>query len=64
MIYPILYTSTFFMASLYPDLKTAIMGRYRRGQLLSGAWARVTAVTWQEGLLVPSWQKMSNSEFR
>jgi len=52
------------VAVLYPDLKTAIRGRYRRGQLVSGSWSRVKSVTLHTGLLVPSFEKMSNSEFK
>ena len=52
------------VAVLYPDLKTAIMGRYRQGQLVSGSWSRVRSVTIHQGLLVPSFEKMSNSEFK
>ena len=52
------------IASLYPDLRTAILGRYRRGQLVTGASARVTGVSWHEGILQPSFEKMSNDEFR
>ena len=52
------------IASLYPDLRTAILGRYRRGQLVTGASARVTGVSWHEGILQPSFEKLSNDEYR
>ena len=59
------------VAMIYPDLKTAIVGKYSRGQLVSGTWSRVTSVTQHchnnsssEYLLIPRFEKMSNTEFR
>jgi hypothetical protein len=41
------------MAYLYPDLSTALVGRYQDGQLVVAQAARLTAVTWQDNILVP-----------
>ena len=52
------------LASLYPDLRTALVGHHRGGQLVRGAWARVTSVSLHQGLLLPTFEIMSNNEFR
>jgi len=60
------------IAMIYPDLKTAIVGKYKCGQLVTGAWSRVKTVTdhcghsgkQDDGLLVPAFETMSNTIFK
>ena len=60
------------IALIYPDMKTAIVGKYKCGQLVTGAWSRVKTITdhcghsgkQDDGLLVPAFETMSNTIFK
>ena len=52
------------LAYIYPDLKTAIVGQFSRGKLLSGCQSRVVGLSLRSGLAVPQFEKMSQTEFR
>ncbi len=51
-------------AFLYPDLRTALVGRWQAGQLVSARPARLRS--WEEsgGVLVPAFQFTARTEFR
>ncbi len=51
-------------AFLYPDLRTALVGRWQGGQLVSARPARLRS--WEEsgGVLVPAFQFTARTEFR
>ena len=52
------------LAFIYPDLKTAIVGEFSRGKLLSGFQSRVVGLSRRSGLVVPLFERISQSEFR
>jgi len=52
------------LAFLYPDLRTALVGRFRNGELLSAFHSKVISVTEKSGVLVLSFEKVSANEFR
>jgi len=52
------------VAFLYPDLKTALVGEFRNGELVSAFHAIVTDIHEELGLLIPSFEKLSKTEFR
>ena len=52
------------VAFLYPDLKTALVGEFRNGELVSAFHAIVTDIHEELGLIIPSFEKLSKSEFR
>lgn len=52
------------VAFLYPDLKTALVGEFRNGELVSAVHSRVISVTEDSGLLFPKFEKLSKTEFR
>ena len=52
------------LAFLYPDLRTALVGRFKNGELLSAFHSKVISVTEKSGVLVLSFEKVSANEFR
>ena len=52
------------IAFLYPDLRTALVGQFRNGELVSAFSSKVISVREKSGLLVPSFEKVSSTEFR
>ena len=52
------------LAYIYPDLKTAIVGQFFRGKLVSGFHSRVVSLSYNSHLLAPVFEKMSQTEFR
>ena len=52
------------LAYIYPDLKTAIVGQFCQGKLVSGFQSRVAGLSYNSGLVAPLFQKMSRTEFR
>ena len=52
------------MAFLYPDLSTALIGEFRNGELVSAFHSKLISVREKSGLLIPSFEKVSVTEFR
>ena len=54
------------LAFLYPDLKTAIVGQFFRGKLVSGYHCRVVTASLSPSshLLAPGFERISQTEFR
>ena len=52
------------VAFLYPDLSTALVGQFRNGELVSAVYSRVNGIREELGLLIPSFQRVSDTEFR
>ena len=52
------------VAFLYPDLETALVGQFTNGELVSAFHNKVISVREKSGLLIPSFEKMSDDEFR
>jgi len=48
------------IAYLYPDLRTALVGRYEDGELVEARPATLSAVTWDNSVLVPHFTFTSN----
>jgi hypothetical protein len=51
-------------AYLYPDLRTALVGRWLAGQLISARPARLCSWQEVEGVMVPAFQFTAKTEFR
>ena len=51
-------------AYLYPDLSTALVGRWQGGQLVSARPARLRSWEEVEGIMVPAFQFTARTEFR
>ena len=49
---------------LYPDLSTALVGQFRNGELVSAFHSKLISVREKSGLLIPSFEKVSVTEFR
>ena len=52
------------MAFLYPDLKTALVGEFINGELVSAFHSTVVHICEDSGLLVPYFERLSGFEFR
>ena len=52
------------LAYIYPDLRTAIVGQFCQGKLVSGFQSRVVGLSYNSGLVAPLFEKMSRAEFR
>jgi len=52
------------IAFLYPDMRTALVGQFVKGTLVSGRHARVDRIEYQSGVLVPRFKIISEKEYR
>ena len=52
------------VAFLYPDLSTALVGQFENGKLVSAFHSKVISFRENSGLLIPSFEKVSVTEFR
>ena len=52
------------VAFLYPDLSTALVGQFRNGELVSAVHSRVIGIREESGLLIPDFERVSETEFR
>ena len=52
------------MAFLYPDLSTALVGQFRNGELVSAVHSRVIGIREESGLLIPDFERVSETGFR
>ena len=48
------------IAFLYPDFSTAILGHFQKGILVRGKAARVTGISFIDGVLWPSFTELSD----
>ena len=48
------------IAFLYPDFSTAIHGHFQKGILVRGKSARVTGISFVDGVLWPSFTELSD----
>ena len=52
------------IAFLYPDLHTALVGKFKEGKLVSAFHHRVIGNALIEGVMMPKFEKVKNSEYR
>ena len=52
------------LAFLYPDLRTALVGRFKNGELLLAFHSRVVGIREELGILVLEFERVSETDFR